>query len=257
MAKQGCVHLVGAGPGDPDLLTVKAARLLASARVVVYDRLVSKEILALINPDARMIDVGKESGRHSVPQDRINAVLVELAQAGDDVVRLKGGDPYVFGRGGEEALYLMRHGIRVEAVPGITAASGVCASAGIPLTHRGQSTSVRLITGHARDDRDLELNWATLADPDCTLVFYMGLGAAPSISANLIKAGLPANTPAAAIQNGTTATQKRVLTTLAQLPDAVAGLKPPTLLVVGNVVALAPELLPDDLDSWLEREAAE
>ena len=257
MAKQGRVHLVGAGPGDPDLLTVKAARLLAGAEVVVYDRLVSPAILSIIGPQARMIDVGKESGRHSVPQDRINAILAELALTGHDVVRLKGGDPYVFGRGGEEALYLTREGVPVEVVPGITAAVGVCAAAGIPLTHRGQSTSVRLITGHARDDHDLALNWDKLADPDCTLVFYMGLAAAPMISANLIRAGLPANTPAAAIQNGATDSQRRVLTTLADLPAAVIGLKPPTLLVVGNVVALAPELMPDSIEGWRKLEAAE
>lgn len=257
MTSNGRVTLVGAGPGDPDLLTVKAHRLLATATLVVHDRLVSPGILALVAPSARRICVGKESGRHSVPQAEINALLVGLAQAGHDVVRLKGGDPFIFGRGGEEALHLAAAGIACEAVPGVTAAAGVCAAAGIPLTHRGLATGVRLITGHAQDDQPLHLDWRALADADCTLVFYMGLGAVRLIADNLIAAGLSPQTPAAAIENGTTARQRRALTTLAGLPAAVrdAALKPPTLLVVGRVVSLAGALLPSTLDEW--REAAE
>jgi uroporphyrin-III C-methyltransferase/precorrin-2 dehydrogenase/sirohydrochlorin ferrochelatase/uroporphyrin-III C-methyltransferase len=236
---------------------VKAHRLISTAVLVVHDRLVSPAILALISPAAERICVGKESGRHSVPQAEINALLVQLARAGHHVVRLKGGDPFIFGRGGEEALHLVAAGIPCEIVPGITAAAGVCAAAGIPLTHRGLATSVRLITGHAHDDEPLDIDWRALADPACTLVFYMGLGAVRMISDNLIAAGLPPDTPAAAIENGTTARQRRALTTLAGLPDAVAaaGLKPPTLLVVGRVVVLAGALMPSSIEEW--REAAE
>jgi uroporphyrin-III C-methyltransferase/precorrin-2 dehydrogenase/sirohydrochlorin ferrochelatase/uroporphyrin-III C-methyltransferase len=250
MIKIGCVHLVGAGPGDPELLTLKALRLLAAAEVVVHDRLVSPEVIALANPVARRISVGKEAGRHSVPQDEINLLLEALAREGKTVVRLKGGDPFIFGRGGEEALHLAKAGIPCFVVPGITAAAGCGAAAGIPLTHRGLAGSVRLITGHGRDDQDMAIDWSSLADPDCTLVFYMGLGTAPLIAAKLIEGGLPAHTPAAAIENGTTPRQRRHLTTLGALPKVAEACQPPTLLIIGPVVTLAAELLPASVDDW-------
>lgn len=240
---EGCVYLVGAGPGDPDLLTVRAMRVLASAEVVVTDRLVSPAILALSPANAQRVFVGKESGHHMLPQAEINDLLVRLAGSGRRVVRLKGGDPFIFGRGAEEALHLAQAGIPFEVVPGITAAAGCTAMAGIPLTHRDLANSVRLITGHARDDKQLDLDWDKLADPDCTLVFYMGLANAPLISERLIAAGLPPDTPAAAIESGTTPDQRRHLTNLASLPTVAAACQPPTLLVVGRVVSLAPALL--------------
>lgn len=251
----GRVHLVGAGPGDPDLLTVKALRLLQNAEAVVYDRLVSADILALASPAARMVSVGKESGRHSVPQDQINLLLESLAREGLSVVRLKGGDPFIFGRGGEEALHLAQAGIPCSVVPGVTAAAGCGAAAGIPLTHRGLAGSVRLITGHGLEDKELRIDWASLSDPDCTLVFYMGIATAPLISAKLIEAGLPADTPAAAIERGTRRDQRVHVTSLERLPFVAASCQPPTLLVVGKVVTLSPTLLAASFDDW--REAAE
>ncbi len=235
------VHLIGAGPGDPDLLTVKALRLLRAAEVVVYDRLISPAILELVPPGATRIYVGKASGRHTLPQDEINALLVELARSGHRVVRLKGGDPFIFGRGSEEAEHLAREGIAFEVVPGITAASGCAAGFGIPLTHRGLASGVRFVTGHCRDGQALELNWASLADPDTTLVVYMGLASLPTISHRLIEAGLPPDTPAAAIAGGTMPGQTLIRGTLADLPArAVArNLKVPALIVVGQVVGLA------------------
>jgi uroporphyrin-III C-methyltransferase/precorrin-2 dehydrogenase/sirohydrochlorin ferrochelatase/uroporphyrin-III C-methyltransferase len=240
----GFVHLVGAGPGDPELLTVKAMRLIQQADVLVYDRLVSTDILALVPEGTERIYVGKSSGQHSLPQEEINALLVSLAQAGRRVVRLKGGDPYIFGRGSEEALHLIANGIGFEAVPGITSAAGCGASAGIPLTHRGLAHGVRFVTGHCRAGDDLDLNWDSLADPDTTLVIYMGTANAEVISQKLIAAGLAADTPTAAISNGTLPNQRTMLTTLAALPMDLAaqGFKPPTLIIVGKVVSLAPEL---------------
>jgi len=240
----GRVYLVGAGPGDPDLLTVKALRLIRAARVVVHDRLISPEILALIPPEAERLFAGKECGHHYLTQDEINASLVRLAQSGRDVVRLKGGDPLVFGRGSEEALALIQAGIGFEVVPGISAAAGVSTYAGIPLTHRGLATGVRFVTGHLREDKRLDLPWDRLADPDTTLVIYMGLHALAGIAARLAAAGLAADTPAAAIENGTTPRQRRVIGTLATLPGlvAAAGLHPPSLIVIGRVVSLADTL---------------
>ena len=238
---EGCVHLVGAGPGDPDLLTVKALRLIGQAEVVVFDRLVSPEVLALIPAGTTRIFAGKESGRHHMTQGDTNDLLVKLARAGRRVVRLKGGDPFIFGRGSEEALHLVAHGIRVEVVPGITAAAGCTAYAGIPLTHRGLADGVRFITGHARDNHDVEYDWPALADPSCTLVIYMGLSALDHLAERLTAAGLAADTPAAAIANGTTGHQRRVLGTIADLAGRVraAGLQAPALMVVGKVVGLA------------------
>ncbi len=238
------VFLVGAGPGDPDLLTVKAARLLREAHVVVHDRLVADAILDLVSPAARRIYVGKATHRHPVPQERINEMLAELARSHGCVVRLKGGDPFVFGRGSEEAEYLVRRGIACEVVPGITAAAGCAASAGIPLTHRGLATGVQFITGHARDDGELDLDWERLADPVMTKVVYMGLATVVRVSGHLIGCGLPPETPAAAISNGTTERQRVCVTTLGKLPDAIehAGLCSPVLLIIGRVVELAPVL---------------
>ncbi len=244
MKENGFVHLVGAGPGDPELLTLKALRLIQQADVLVYDRLVSAGILDLVPPSTERIFVGKASGQHSLPQESINALLVTLAQSGRRVVRLKGGDPYIFGRGSEEALHLLAHGIGFEAVPGITSAAGCGASAGIPLTHRGLAHGVRFVTGHCRAGDDLDLNWPSLADPDTTLVIYMGATNAEVFSRELIAAGLSGDTPTAAISNGTLPNQRTMLTTLAELPEALAlnGFKPPTLIIVGKVANLARQL---------------
>lgn len=238
--KTGFVSLVGAGPGNADLLTVKALRLLKQADVVVYDRLVSAEILNLIPQGVSRISVGKSAGNHCVPQDEINQTLLVLAQTGRRVVRLKGGDPYVFGRGGEEALVLKKHDIDFEVVPGVTAAAGCGAYAGIPLTHRGTSQSVRFITGHFHNDEELDINWDKIADPDCTLVIYMGLANLQKISDELVIAGLATTMPAAAIHSATTLNQDKVVSTLSELPQAVveAGLKSPVIIIIGNVVAL-------------------
>lgn len=244
----GFVSLVGAGPGDAELMTVKALRLLQEADVVAYDRLVSSEILDLIPTGVSRISVGKSVGKHCVPQDQINETLVNLARSGRRVVRLKGGDPYMFGRGGEEALVLKQHGIPFEVVPGVTAATGCSAYAGIPLTHRGLSHGVRFLTGHFRDDEELDIDWEKVADPDCTLVIYMGLGSLKRISRELINAGLDASTPAAAIHGGTTDAHQKVISTLDGLSEAVnlAGLQAPVMIIVGKVVSLN-----DDLD-WFQ-----
>jgi len=244
LEKPSPVYIVGAGPGDPELLTVKAMRLLQEADVVVYDRLVSDSILDLVPPGATRIFAGKAARDHFMPQDEINELLVSLAKSGRSAVRLKGGDPFIFGRGSEEALYLSKHNIPFEIVPGITASAGCGAYAGIPLTHRGMATGVRFVTGHCRNGVHLDLNWKSLADPDTTLVIYMGLINVQKISSELIKAGLPADTPAGAIERGTTADQRTILTTLGELPACVekAALKAPSLLIIGRVVDLANDL---------------
>lgn len=238
------ISIVGAGPGDPDLLTVKAARVLREADVVVYDRLVSNGILDLLPAGTTRIFAGKAARDHHMPQDEINQLLVGLAKGGRRVVRLKGGDPFIFGRGSEEAEYLAGHGIPFQVVPGVTASAGCGAYAGIPLTHRDLAHGVRFVTGHRRQGKNLDLNWRSLADPDTTLVVYMGLTNVRRISGELIKAGLPGHTPAGAIQDGTTERQRTVVTTLAELPDCIeqAGLKAPTLLIIGRVVELAESL---------------
>lgn len=242
----GCVYLVGAGPGDPELLTVKAVRLLRQAEVVVYDRLVSEEVLDLVPRGAARLFVGKSTGRHTLPQNEINRLLVDVARTGKRVVRLKGGDPFVFGRGSEEAQFLAAHGVLFEVVPGITAAAGVSAAANIPLTHRGVATSVRFVTGHARDNDELELDWRGLADPDTTLVVYMGLGMLPQICAKLVAAGMPADTPVAAIAEGTTPRQRVVIGDMRDICERVAeaSLAAPVLFVIGRVVDLAAVLAP-------------
>lgn len=244
MQHKGFVSLVGAGPGDADLLTVKALRLLKQADVVVYDRLVSADILELIPPGVSRISVAKSPGKHCVPQDQINEIIVNLAKSGRRIVRLKGGDPYMFGRGGEEVLALKQHNIEFEVVPGITAASGCSAYAGIPLTHRGISRSVKFITGHFSNDEPLNIDWHKAADPDCTLVIYMGLTNLAAICDALIDAGLPASTPAAAVENGTSRGQQRILSRLDGLADTTTrhGLSAPVMIIIGEVVSLANEL---------------
>jgi len=238
------VFLVGAGPGDPDLLTVRALRVLQAAEIVVYDRLVSDGVLALVPEGAERIFAGKASRKHHMPQETINDVLVTQARGGRRVVRLKGGDPFIFGRGSEEALHLAKHGIPFDIVPGITASMGCAAYAGIPLTHRGLAKGVHFVTGHMADNGELDLDWNRLADPDTTLVIYMGLMKINRICNNLIHAGLAPDTPAAAIQNGTLPTQKVTSATLAGLPGEIAKaeLSAPTLFVVGAVAAFAETL---------------
>ena len=246
MDKSTPVFIVGAGPGDPDLLTVKALRLIQQAEVVVYDRLVSKEILDLIPSGTTRIFAGKAARNHHMPQEEINELLLNLSLAGRRVVRLKGGDPLVFGRGSEEAEHLARNGASFEMVPGITASFGCTAYAGIPLTHRELARGVRFVTGHLKDGRSLDLNWQSLADPETTLIIYMGLTNVAIISRELMAHGLPADFPAAAIEKGTTPEQRTVVTTLAGLPECIEKeqLKAPTLLVIGRVVGLA------DILSW-------
>ena len=241
---RGKVFLVGAGPGDPDLLTVRALRLIECADVLVYDRLISKEILDMAPAGVARISVGKSAGNHSVAQEETNRMLVALAGGNRTVVRLKGGDPFVFGRGSEEAQFLTRADIPFEVVPGITAATACSAYAGIPLTHRGVSRGFRVVTGHLLENGDLDLDWRSLADPECTLVIYMGLASMPGLSANLVAAGLPGSMPAAAIENGTTPRQRVIRATLATLPRRVKeeGLGTPTLLVIGHSVDISQEI---------------
>jgi uroporphyrin-III C-methyltransferase len=246
------VYLVGAGPGDPELLTLKARRLLDEADVVVYDRLVSDEILALIAAGTARISVGKQPRDHPVPQDEINRILVALARRGRKVVRLKGGDPFIFGRGSEEAAVLAAHGIRYEVVPGITSASGCAAAIGVPLTHRGLASGVRYVTGHCRADQELDLDWRGLADPDTTLVVYMAMAHIARIAERLIGHGLPASTPAAAICNGTRADQRHVIATLGDIAEAAAGFQGPVLFLVGRVVGLADALASPAVDDRAE-----
>ncbi|MGB8714583.1 MAG: uroporphyrinogen-III C-methyltransferase [Onishia taeanensis] len=236
---RGQVALVGAGPGDPELLTLKALKRLQAAEVILHDRLVSEEILAMANPRARRLYVGKARSQHSLPQEGINQALVDWAREGKRVVRLKGGDPFIFGRGGEELETLAAAGIAFEVIPGITAASGCAAYGGIPLTHRDHAQSVRFVTGHLKNG-SCDLDWATLAHPGQTLVFYMGLGSLDIIREALMAHGLDAETPLALIEQGTTARQRVHVGSLAHLPDAFHGdtIKPPTLIVVGSVVRL-------------------
>ena len=240
---KGEVYLVGAGPGDPDLLTFRALRLMQKADVVVYDRLVSPEILELVRRDAEKIYVGKAKSNHTVPQEDINELLANLALSGKRVVRLKGGDPFIFGRGGEEIETLVERGVSFQVVPGITAASGAASYAGIPLTHRDHAKSVVFATGHLRDNT-INLNWQGLAQPDQTIVFYMGLTGLAIICEKLVEHGLPLSTPVAMVQNATTQQQKVVTGTFAdiQAKAEAAGIEPPALIIVGSVVSLQDKL---------------
>jgi len=246
----GEVYLVGGGPGDPDLLTFRALRLMQQADVVVYDRLVSSEVLDLVRRDAEKYYVGKERDNHAVPQERINELLVRLAQEGKRVLRLKGGDPFIFGRGGEEIETLAEKKIPFQVVPGITAAAGCASYAGIPLTHRDYSQSVVFVTGHLRDGT-VNLNWKALAQPNQTVVFYMGLHGVPEICKGLVGNGMPASTPVALVQQGTTSRQRVFISSLEGLPDLVRKetIKAPTLIIVGEVVRLHGKL------SWFNPEA--
>ena len=240
---KGEVYLVGAGPGDPDLLTFRALRLMQQADVVLYDRLVSPEILDLVRRDAKRIYVGKARSDHAVPQDQINQYLVDLALEGHRVCRLKGGDPFIFGRGGEEIDKLAQAGIQFQVVPGITAASGCASYAGIPLTHRDYAQSVRFVTGHLKDG-SLDLDWDSLATERQTLVFYMGLVGLPTICQQLIAHGMASSTPIALVQQGTTRHQRVFVSDLSNMEEAIKNqdVKAPTLIIVGAVVQLHDKL---------------
>jgi uroporphyrin-III C-methyltransferase len=239
----GKVYLVGAGPGDPELLTRKGARILARADTVVFDHLVSEAVLDLSAAHAERIYVGKEPGHHELPQPEINQLLIGRARAGQCVVRLKGGDPFVFGRGGEEIIDLAGAGVPFEVVPGVTAASAASAYSGIPLTHRGMVRACTLVSGHLTDG-DVDLDWVALARPSQTIVVYMGLGAIGVICERLIAHGLDPATPAVAVRNASIATQSTVLGTLADLPERIAQarLTPPAIIIIGDVVRLRDRL---------------
>jgi len=245
----GEVYLVGAGPGDPDLLTFKAVRLMQQSDVIVYDRLVSKAILNMGNTDAQRLYVGKEKSNHSVPQDNINQMLVDLAKQGKRVLRLKGGDPFIFGRGGEEIETLTENHVPFQVVPAVTAASGCSAYAGIPLTHRDYAQSVTFATGHLRDG-SVNLNWEQLTQKNHTIVFYMGLTGIQKISEKLQEHGMDPEMPAALVEQGTTRNQRVHIGTIASLPELVntAGVRAPTLTIIGEVVKLHDKL------NWYEPE---
>jgi len=230
---------VGAGPGDPELLTLRAVRLLEKADVVVYDHLVSSAVLDFVSPTAQRIFAGKRRNEHTMRQEQINTLLVQLAQEGKQVVRLKGGDPFIFGRGGEELQTLAAHGVAFEVVPGITAASGVSSYAGIPLTHRDYAQSCIFVTGHLKDG-SADLDWPSLVRPHQTVVIYMGLGGLPEICRQMILHGAPPDLPIAVVQDGSIATQRVVTGTLANMPERVAQakLRSPCLTLIGEVVKL-------------------
>ena len=237
----GHVWLVGAGPGDPELLTIKALKALQAAEVVVHDGLVSDEILDLAPASARRISVAKRKSRHSYSQDEINRMLVAFALDGLTVVRLKGGDPFIFGRGGEELEACRDAGVDCHVVPGVTAALAASASAGAPLTHRGSAQAVTFVTGHAAKGGEPDLDWDSLAKANQTVVIYMGLSMAAPIAARLMAAGRAGSTPALIVENASRAAERRLKTTLAGLAEAAANLNGPALLIVGEAMALARE----------------
>ena len=248
-ARTGKVWLVGAGPGDADLLTVKALRAINSADIIFYDHLVSEEICALFPKNTPALYVGKVKNNHSIPQEDLNQLLVNQAQLGLNVCRIKGGDPFVFGRGGEELLELRKAGVEAEVVPGITSASGCSTYAEIPLTHRGIAQGCTFVTGHA--EKTLDVNWSALAQLNHTLVFYMGLTRAGDISANLLAGGLAANTPVAIIENGCRKDQRDIISDLANFPATVLRekVKSPALIIVGHVVSLKEQL---QVEAWMQ-----
>jgi len=247
VVNRGEVYLVGGGPGDPDLLTFRALRLMQQADVCVYDKLVSPEVMELVRRDAELIYVGKARDQHTLPQEEINDLLVRLAKQGKRVVRLKGGDPFIFGRGGEEIETLMENGVPFQVVPGITAANGVSSYAGIPLTHRDFAQSCVFTTGHLKDGT-VELDWATLVRPKQTVVIYMGSVGLAHICKKLVEHGLSAATPVAVVQQGTTIRQRVVVADLLTIADkvAIAEMKPPCLTIIGEVVTLREKL------AWFE-----
>ena len=238
--RPGKVTLVGAGPGAVDLLTVRAARALEQATMVLYDNLVSKDVLALVPAGAEMIYVGKVASHHTLAQESIIDLMVRLAQAGHDLVRLKGGDGYIFGRGGEEAQVLAEQDIPFEVVPGITAAQGAGACAGIPLTHRDYSATLVLATGHLRGANEVALDWQALSRPRQTVVIYMGVGTLPVICTKLVEHGLPGHTPAALVERATRPDQRTIVGTLETLPalSVKHGVHPPALILIGDTVSL-------------------
>jgi uroporphyrin-III C-methyltransferase len=249
--RTGTVYLIGSGPGALDLLTLRAARLIGEADAIVYDNLIADGVLDLVRADAEKIYVGKESSNHTVPQEELNLLLVRLAREGKKVIRLKGGDPFIFGRGGEEIETLFEFGIPFEVVPGVTAAAGCAAYAGIPLTHRDHAQTVTFATGHLKDGT-INLDWPALARPKQTVVFYMGVGGIREICRQMIAHGLLGSHPAAVVQNGTTVRQRVLTADLATLPDKVeaAGIVSPALIIVGTVVGLQAKL------QWFEGETA-
>lgn len=252
----GTVHLVGAGPGDPDLLTLRAARLIGSARLLVHDGLVDDAILALAPADAERISVAKSRARHTLPQDEINALIVREALAGREVVRLKGGDPFIFGRGGEEMEACRAAGVPVEIVPGISAAVGCAAQVGLPLTHRGASSAVTFVAGQCKGLT--EQNWAGLAGPDRTLVIYMGIANAPAIIAKLQEDGVSDDMPVAVVEKGTRGDSRALRTRLADLPSMIAeaDIASPALIIVGEnaLLAQATDFQAQDYEAaWTER----
>jgi uroporphyrin-III C-methyltransferase len=235
----GVVWLVGAGPGDPELLTIKAHKALAAAQVVVHDGLVPEAVLAIAPPTARRISVAKRKSRHSYSQDDISRMLVAFALDGLDVVRLKGGDPFMFGRGGEELEACRAAGVECRVIPGVTTALAAAADAGAPLTHRGVAQAVTFVTGHAAQGCAPDLDWTALARTNQTVVIYMGLSTAGQIAARLVDAGRAASTPALIVENASRPDERRIATSLCGLGDAAAGLTGPALLIVGEAMALA------------------
>jgi uroporphyrin-III C-methyltransferase len=246
VALQGvaAVTLVGAGPGDPELLTVKAANALRQAQVVLYDHLVGPEVLKLVPRHADLVYVGKESSNHTLEQPSIIDLMVRLARSGRPVLRLKGGDGYIFGRGGEEAEALAREGIPFTVIPGLSAAQAAAANAGIPLTHREHAATLVFATGHGREDSEPDLDWAALARPRQTVVIYMGVGTLPVISRRLVDHGLAADTPAAIVERASMPGERCLVGTLATLPALARehAVKPPALVIIGSVVSLQPLL---------------
>ena len=242
---KGIVHIVGAGPGDPELLTLKALRIIQQADIVLHDRLVSEGVLDLIRRDADRLCVGKSKGDHSVPQEEIHGLMIRMARQGKRVVRLKGGDPFVFGRGGEELSALQAVGVDVFVVPGVTAAMGCAASAGVPLTHRDHAQSVTFVTGHAKVDPDgnkvPDLNWPALAASNQTVVVYMGVGMSAEIASRLVDSGRAGDTPVIVIENGTRDNEKRVFGILSDLSEIIVnnGISGPAILIIGEVAGLA------------------